>query len=142
MSGKILQGSVGQITRALRWIFANDDPKLADDEDVLMDTIGSRAHGLIFVTQGRLMLTSQRLIYMPIYLRMIPRWRFPWRRVDIQLTEVDSVLSGSWQRRLWSAFPGLPIFSVESATGKKYVFQTFHAKSWQHEIERLIGAKP
>jgi hypothetical protein len=136
---KSLGTMLSRLRNVLPWMFAIDDPGLADDEGVLMDTIGSRIQG-IFVPQGRMMLTTRRLIIMPAYIRIFPKCLYPWRRVDIQLAEVAGVSKGSWLDRL-RGIPGMPAFVLHSRDGKRYIFQTFHWKAWQDEIEKLIGAK-
>jgi hypothetical protein len=84
------------------------------------------------------MLTTRRIIYLPAYVRIFPKW-FPWRRLDIRLSEVATVSSGSWSRRFLGDVPGVPVLVVHANNGKRYTFQTVHARAWQDEIEKTIG---
>ena len=112
-------------------------PPLAGDERVVVDSVGSLLK-VMLPTQGRVVLTNQRIFYMPWYLRYVPQWPFRWSRVEIQLGEIRSVGRRAWLRGLWGGFPGLPVFRVSLKDGSSYTFQVFFAGYWLREIEKLI----
>ena len=130
-------GARRRIVNWLRWPYSVAVLSLGENERVVLDSVSSLVRVLL-PTQGRLVLTTERLIYIPWYLRILPRWLLGWSRVEIDLSQIRSVDRRSWFRGLWGGLPGLPLFSVCLEDGSTHTFQVFFAGYWRRDIEKLI----
>ena len=107
-----------RLYRQTQW-FLNTDLELRPSEEVLLESLASLIHGL--PTRGRLVLTTDRLVYMPMYPRFMPRM---WPKVEVSIADMRSVTGRSWLRGLWGGLPGLPLFRLKLKGGGDLTFQT------------------
>jgi len=126
------QNRAKTILNSLNWFFSAD-LQLESSESILLDGVASLLRGLV-PTSGRLVLTNRRLVYMPLYVRFIPRI---WSRTEVNLDELDSVTGAPWLRSLWGGLPGLPLFRLKLKDGGDLTFQTLFPGRWIRDIQGL-----
>ncbi len=119
----------------LWWLYGAQDLPLNEGETRVLGGVGSLLGAL--PSHGRIVLTTTRLLYIPLILRPMPGWPFERKWTEIPLATVVSVRPRSWLRGLWGGFPGCPVFTVELADGRSFTFQTLAAGKWRREIGRL-----
>jgi len=107
-------------------------------ERIMLDGPASLLRGLL-PTRGRLVLTTRRLVYMPMYPRFVPRW---WPRLEVPLEDIESITRRSWLRGLWGGLPGLPVSRARLKSGETFTFQTLFAGYFRREVQRLIADEP
>jgi hypothetical protein len=120
--------------RAVHWLNRTGFD-LRESEGVVLDGVAGHVRGIL-PTHGRLVLTTFRLIYLPMYSRLMPSL---WRCIEIDLSEIQSVRRRSWFRGLWGGLPGLPVFSVQLSGEGEMSFQTIFAGRWKEEISRRLA---
>jgi hypothetical protein len=109
-------------------------PPLNPGEHVVLDAMASGPHWY-YPTQGRLVLTTHRLIYYTVRHRGMPNSQLIYPRKEIQLTGIASVSMRPWVRRFWGSFPGNPVFVVTLRNGQTLTFQTARASGWVRELQ-------
>lgn len=117
-------------------------PSLAENEQMVRDSMAASLTGSRWPTQGRLILTTERLIYRPAAFRPIPVAPPIGQRLDIVLSEISRVELRTGIRRMWGGYPGLPLFEVRLNDDTMYVFQVPEAQYWQQSIANLIRSHP
>jgi len=114
------------------------DVELQASEEISLDGVASFFRG-IRPTGGRLILTNERIVYMAMYARFVPKL---WRRMEIPISEIKAVTGRSPLRGLWGGVPGLPLFRIYLKGGGDFTFQTIFAGHWRREVQRLIADEP
>ena len=120
----------------LKWLWDASDPQLDGDERLVLDSIGALNRGVLSA-QGRMILTTKRLVYLPVRLRFMRRLS-PFDRTDIPLDRINGVRFGSWKQRLLGGLHGLPVVVLLLRDGGELAFQTGHARTWKETLERII----
>ena len=121
--------------RILRVPYDVELPPLPDGEEIVLDSVASHLRG--WGTQGRLVLTNRRLVYLPWRLRVLPQ-SVGQGKLDIPIRGILSVQRRPWMRGLWGGFPGFPVFTIRAEDGTEYTFQTAWAGGWCREIGARI----
>ncbi len=129
-----------KIGRIIRWPFDMELPEFGEGEEILLDSTGSLLKNV--PTQGRLVLSTRRLLYMPMRLRFLPRWpTWPFgRQVDIRIADIVSVDRVSWLRGVLGGLPTLPAFKLETSDQQVFLFQVPFAGRWRHQIQELLSS--
>lgn len=126
-------GLAKKVGGKVQW-YLRADFILRSSEELVLDSVASLVRGLL-PTRGRLVLTTQRLLYMPLYPRFVPRI---WKTEEIDLLDIEHVSEGRWLRGIWGGFPGAPLFQIQLRDRTVYQFQTLGAGRWRREIEELV----
>jgi hypothetical protein len=105
------------------------DPELAPDETMILETIGISNRGIL-VPQGRLLLTSRRVIFQPFRFPFWPR-RFWPQPQEVALLDIFAVTPGPM-------YLFLPGFTLLTRRNRELRYQTIQAKAWRTAIANLI----
>jgi len=118
---------IERLSVPLKWLWSIQDPSLEEDETVRLEGFATSLRGVL-APDGRLLLTSRRLIFIPSRLAFFPRSLWP-TGLDLPLASIESVeLAGAI----------LPQFIVNLRSGRVLKFQIINAKAWQKEITSRI----
>ena len=107
------------------------DEKLIRDAEVASQTLGYRS------SWRRLVLSTQRLIFLPMASGVpvqIPR---PIPQVEISLREISVVERSGGLQRFVGKCLGFPVFIITIKSGKCYQFKAKDAHDWVTDIEQL-----
>ncbi len=117
------------------WLFAPSNPRLEADERVILETLANRIHR-IGNQPGRLVLTNDRVLFLPLRFRLLPRF-LTWSPLDLDLDRVVSVTPGQpWALGRWlGGLPGFPVVVLRLDDAREILFQTKNARRLQEEIE-------
>jgi hypothetical protein len=67
---------------ALYRLYSAGYDELSGDEEVVFDGVAAHYWGIL-ASQGRMLLTPRRVVYLPMRFRAWPRWLSPWPNRDI-----------------------------------------------------------
>src|SRR5205823_11523551 len=127
--------SISHGVNALVRLYSVSYDELNGDEAVVFDGVAAHYWGVL-ASQGRMILTNRRVVYLPIRFKAWPKWLSPWPRRDIVLSEIANVSAGPLWRRVIGPMLGLPTLAIELTNGKRYFFQVWSAKAWIRQIRQ------
>ena len=109
-------------------------PQLHPNEEVIIDTAASRL--TLLPTQGRFVVTTERMFYFPHRWATIPRW-LGFGSVEVSLDSIERLCGLPLYRRFWAGFPGAPGMRVHLRDGETFSFQMMFAGQLRKQIENL-----
>jgi len=92
---------------ALKRLWSVSYDELEGDEDVVIDTAAA-LFWWVFAKQGRVLLTTKRIVFLPMRFRAWPQWFSAWPRRDIFLTDIAKISEGPLWRRVIGPYPDSP----------------------------------
>jgi hypothetical protein len=104
--------------------FLNVDFEVSANEELVLDSVGSIMRGILPI-RGRLLLTNKRLVFLPMYVRYIPRL---WKPTEVPLEKIATVSRG------WCTV------RIHGRNHERFKFLTFVPGRWEEEISKLLAA--
>jgi hypothetical protein len=98
-----LKSTARASARASMWLYNAEDPPFREGEEFVQHTAGGLLGPL--PNQGRLLLTSQRLFFLPARARWLPHQFDFGSRVAIELRDIVATGRKPWVRGLYGGFP-------------------------------------
>jgi hypothetical protein len=134
----MLKRLISAYLRAFYRVHNAAPPTMQPREVVLLDGVAANTSRWL-TTRGRLILTTERLIYSPFNLGVWPLTILA-PRLEIELEKVSAI--GPDRRKIApSGFLGVPRFQVETAHGPTYRFQVPNAPVWEREIRNILTTR-
>jgi hypothetical protein len=125
----------------LKWLMAIEDPPLSPNEEIQLDSLATLRTDHT-VRRGRIILTTQRLVFIPSFIRILPRRFLPWKKIiSIPLDNLDAVsLEESLASRLYQGSPLVPLISLKcrDPDGTRFRIQVSGHNEWLKRLQSRV----